>query len=213
MRPAAGTPGSSSSAITTVASPHASGSTLTPPSGSAEYCGSSVPSSSDAGHERDASLVSRDSRRDPACWDRADPAAGKRPAGCCSRWRRRSRQPPPPQQASREGRPARPGHAGCRIAIAERAQTLPHRRRTGAVRATGQRFRRSVGRLLRPRATAVGRVQPGTSEVIRKGRQPACQRADGQLCAPECECCFRADGRSPKGVNVPWAVSLMRFAR
>ena len=43
-------------------------------------------------------LVSRDSRRDSACWDRADPAAGKRPADCCSRWRRRSRQSPSPQQ-------------------------------------------------------------------------------------------------------------------
>jgi hypothetical protein len=38
------------------------------------------------------------SRRDPACRDRADPAAGKRPADCCSRWRKRSRQSPSPQQ-------------------------------------------------------------------------------------------------------------------
>ncbi len=74
--------------------------------------------------------------------------------------------------------------------IAGPVQQPRSRDKSAGSRPTGERFERSIGRVLRLRATAVGRLLAGTSQAIGTRRPAACQRAADQLFTPEYERCF-----------------------
>jgi hypothetical protein len=123
--------------------------------------------SSDASHEPHASSLGN-RRRDPACWDRVDAAAGKRPAGFRSRWRRRSRQSPSPSAALRQGRSAGASDAAYR----EGRAVLAEDRAPPARAPHSDRLARARWRAARVPGRPAGRGRPGRPGALRLAWTP-----------------------------------------